>query len=163
MCERCAKGLKTRFSFARSRPPIWRRDGTSRLKQAPAIVPEISLQNPRQVEPVFICAGEGGFVTGVAPAPAVARPRHWRGASPGSILRMMEPPDHNPPIRVGKEAVHELLGRWLPRLAPGAPAWLVVHKHLGGDSLAAWLTGEGYVVTRRASKQGYRVLEVVAR
>jgi 16S rRNA (guanine1207-N2)-methyltransferase len=69
----------------------------------------------------------------------------------------------NPPIRVGKEAVHELLGRWLPRLAPGAPAWLVVHKHLGGDSLAAWLTGEGYVVTRRASKQGYRVLEVVAR
>jgi 16S rRNA (guanine1207-N2)-methyltransferase len=66
----------------------------------------------------------------------------------------------NPPIRVGKAALHELLLAWLPRLAPGASAWLVVHKHLGSDSLAGWLTAEGYQTARRSSRQGYRVLEV---
>jgi len=66
----------------------------------------------------------------------------------------------NPPIRIGKAALHDLLERWLPRLDAGASAWLVVHKHLGGDSLAAWLKAGGWVVDRRASKQGYRILEV---
>lgn len=64
----------------------------------------------------------------------------------------------NPPIRIGKEALHELLERWLGRLAPGGRVLLVVHRHLGGDSLASWLGGRGFVVERRASKQGYRVL-----
>lgn len=68
----------------------------------------------------------------------------------------------NPPIRVGKPALHALLQRWLPRLQPGAPAWLVVQRHLGADSLAAWMTAEGWVVRRVASKQGYRVLRVEA-
>jgi 16S rRNA (guanine1207-N2)-methyltransferase len=68
----------------------------------------------------------------------------------------------NPPIRIGKAALHDLLGRWLARLAAGASAWLVVQRHLGSDSLAAWLAGEGYAVRRRASRQGYRVLEVTA-
>ena len=66
----------------------------------------------------------------------------------------------NPPIRIGKAALHELLGTWLPRLAPGARAWLVVHRHLGSDSLAAWLGGQGWAVSRRASKRGFRILEV---
>ena len=66
----------------------------------------------------------------------------------------------NPPIRVGKEALHQLLKEWLPRLAPGGSADLVVHKNLGSDSLAKWLVGEGYAVVRHASKQGYRVLHV---
>jgi len=35
-----------------------------------------------------------------------------------------------------------------------------VHKNLGSDSLAKWLTSEGYVVQRQASKQGYRILHV---
>ncbi|MCL2395269.1 MAG: class I SAM-dependent methyltransferase [Acidimicrobiaceae bacterium] len=65
----------------------------------------------------------------------------------------------NPPIRIGKEALHELLDGWLARLVPEGRALLVVHRHLGGDSLADWLTGAGWVVARRASKQGYRVLE----
>jgi 16S rRNA (guanine1207-N2)-methyltransferase len=68
----------------------------------------------------------------------------------------------NPPIRIGKAALHELLLTWLPRLAPGASAWLVVHKHLGSDSLAGWLTAEGYPAVRRSSRQGYRLLEVTA-
>jgi 16S rRNA (guanine1207-N2)-methyltransferase len=66
----------------------------------------------------------------------------------------------NPPIRVGKAALHALLLGWLPRLEPGGWAWLVVHRHLGADSLAAWLAGEGWEVTRTASKRGYRILRV---
>jgi 16S rRNA (guanine1207-N2)-methyltransferase len=66
----------------------------------------------------------------------------------------------NPPIRIGKQALHELLGTWLARLTPNGRAWLVVHKHLGSDSLAAWLHDRGFVVDRQASKQGYRVLVV---
>ena len=66
----------------------------------------------------------------------------------------------NPPVRVGKTALHELLSTWLVRLAQGASAWLVVNRHLGSDSLAAWLEEHGWEVTRRASKSGYRVLQV---
>ena len=66
----------------------------------------------------------------------------------------------NPPIRIGKAALHELLSTWLGRLAPDGRAWLVVHKHLGSDSLAAWLGSSGYVVRRLGSRMGYRLLEV---
>jgi 16S rRNA G1207 methylase RsmC len=72
----------------------------------------------------------------------------------------------NPPIRVGKQALHALLLHWLPRLAPGAAAHLVVQRHLGSDSLQRWLDdelgGDGYRVSRRSSAKGYRVLEVLA-
>jgi 16S rRNA G1207 methylase RsmC len=66
----------------------------------------------------------------------------------------------NPPVRVGKALLHELLLRWLPRLAPGASAYLVVQRHLGADSLATWLAAEGWRVQRIKSKKGYRILEV---
>ena len=66
----------------------------------------------------------------------------------------------NPPIRVGKAALHDLLATWLARLAPGAAAHLVIHRNLGSDSLAAWLGASGWTVRRRASRQGYRVLDV---
>lgn len=69
----------------------------------------------------------------------------------------------NPPVRIGKAALRELLAGWLGRLAGGAAAWLVVQRHLGSDSLAAWLAGEGWAVRRVASKRGYRVLEVRGR
>lgn len=68
----------------------------------------------------------------------------------------------NPPVRVGKAALQALLAGWLGRLAPGGSAWLVVHKHLGSDSLARWLTGEGFPTERRRSRMGYRLLEVQA-
>jgi len=68
----------------------------------------------------------------------------------------------NPPIRVGKDELHALLGTWLPRLAAGGTAWLVVARHLGGDSLQAWLAGRGWQVTRHASQKGYRILRVGA-
>jgi 16S rRNA G1207 methylase RsmC len=67
----------------------------------------------------------------------------------------------NPPIRVGKQALHDLLTRWLPRLADGADAWLVVQKNLGSDSLARWITDTlGLQVDREASSKGFRVLRV---
>ncbi len=66
----------------------------------------------------------------------------------------------NPPVRIGNEALHGLLLTWLARLAPGGAAWLVVHKHLGSDSLARWLEAAGWPARRLASRQGYRVLEV---
>lgn len=73
----------------------------------------------------------------------------------------------NPPIRVGKEVLHELLLTWLPRLVPGGQAWLVVSKNLGADSLMAWLAdalathhGEGWSVAKVASAKGFRVIVV---
>ncbi|WP_159806595.1 class I SAM-dependent methyltransferase [Cellulomonas citrea] len=69
----------------------------------------------------------------------------------------------NPPIRIGKAALHELLGRWLPRLAPGGAAHLVVSKNLGADSLQQWIAAElGLPVERVASAKGFRVLRVDA-
>ncbi|HEV2070194.1 MAG TPA: methyltransferase [Acidimicrobiales bacterium] len=69
----------------------------------------------------------------------------------------------NPPVRVGKPALQALLAGWLERLAPGGRAWLVVHKHLGADSLSRWLAGEGFPTERRRSRMGYRLLEVQGR
>jgi len=67
----------------------------------------------------------------------------------------------NPPIRIGKQALHDLLGTWLARLAPGAPGYLVVHRHLGADSLHRWLADTGWDTTRIAARGGYRVLRAV--
>lgn len=69
----------------------------------------------------------------------------------------------NPPIHIGKPALHELLGTWLPRLAPGGRAVLVVQKHLGSDSLQRWLVESGWATERLGSRAGYRLLEVAAR
>lgn len=68
----------------------------------------------------------------------------------------------NPPVRVGKAALHDLLDRWLGRLAPGGRAWLVVRRDLGADSLARHLADTGHPTHRRVSRAGYRVLEVEA-
>ncbi len=67
----------------------------------------------------------------------------------------------NPPIRIGKAGLHELLATWLPRLAPDGSACLVVARNLGADSLGRWLAEEqGYRVARLRSQKGYRLLSV---
>ena len=73
----------------------------------------------------------------------------------------------NPPIRVGKLALHELLMKWLPRLTPGGSAYLVVRKNLGSDSLQRWLTTEleanqpgAFTVGRHGTARGFRLLSV---
>lgn len=69
----------------------------------------------------------------------------------------------NPPIRVGKDELHSLLLLWLPRLAPGGSAWLVVQKNLGSDSLQRWLDtvlDDSFTVTRESTSKSFRILRV---
>jgi len=66
----------------------------------------------------------------------------------------------NPPVRIGKAALHSLLSGWLGRLAPGGQAYLVAGRNLGADSLHRWLAEQGWPVTRRAARSGYRLLQV---
>lgn len=73
----------------------------------------------------------------------------------------------NPPIRIGKAALHNLLATWLPRTAPGGEAHLVVQRNLGADSLAAWITAQrddaGVPwgdVEKVGSAKGFRVLRL---
>lgn len=68
----------------------------------------------------------------------------------------------NPPIRIGKQALHDLLLTWLPRLEVDGVARLVVGKFLGADSLQRWLESEGWACRRTASAKGYRIFEVSA-
>lgn len=69
----------------------------------------------------------------------------------------------NPPIRVGKNSLHEMLNRWIPRMLPSSDAWFVVSRNLGSDSLQKWLGQTfptGYTVTRAGTSRGFRVLKV---
>ena len=99
-----------------------------------------------------LCArnAERAGAQNVVPAEAAAVPDRVRFAAVYS----------NPPVRLGKPALHELLLAWIGRLEPEAVAMLVVQRHLGADSLAAWLAGHGHPVERVRSRGGYRVLEV---
>jgi 16S rRNA G1207 methylase RsmC len=65
----------------------------------------------------------------------------------------------NPPIRIGKHALHELLLTWFARLTPAGRAVMVVGKNLGADSLQRWLGEQGFPTSRLASAKGFRVLE----
>lgn len=69
----------------------------------------------------------------------------------------------NPPIRVGKEVLHDMLRLWLPRLVVGGVAYLVVAKHLGADSLQRWIAAEfeDFEVSRIARNKGFHVIEAV--
>ncbi|MET1044593.1 MAG: methyltransferase [Microbacteriaceae bacterium] len=67
----------------------------------------------------------------------------------------------NPPIRVGKDELHNMLQHWLPRLEHDAEAWMVVAKNLGSDSLHRWLQStfpDDYNFTKAATNKGFRVL-----
>jgi len=69
----------------------------------------------------------------------------------------------NPPIRVGKNVLHDLLEKWIPRLDERSDAWLVVQRNLGADSLQRWIGSTfhpGFTVYRTATSKGYRVLKV---
>lgn len=68
----------------------------------------------------------------------------------------------NPPIRIGKQALHEMLLHWLGRLSGDGVARLVVGKNLGSDSLQRWLIDQGYPTDRVASAKGFRILRAQA-
>lgn len=64
----------------------------------------------------------------------------------------------NPPVRIGKAPLHDMLRTWLARLAPASRACLVMGRNLGADSLHSWLAAQGWPVTRLAARSGYRLL-----
>lgn len=69
----------------------------------------------------------------------------------------------NPPIRVGKEVLHEILLKWLPKLADGAEGYLVVQKNLGADSLHRWLEDslpQDFSTIRVETAKSFRILRV---
>jgi 16S rRNA (guanine1207-N2)-methyltransferase len=104
-------------------------------------------------ERAVLLANENAATLGVADRFAACTPDHVpAGESYEEIWS-------NPPIRIGKDALHDLLLAWLPRLAPGGRAVLVVGKNLGADSLQRWLGERGWPTTRLASAKGFRVLE----
>jgi 16S rRNA (guanine1207-N2)-methyltransferase len=104
--------------------------------------------NRRALGLVEVNAASAG-ITNVRPATPDDVPPHVRFAAIWS----------NPPVRVGKDQLHTLLRTWLARLKPAGPACMVVHKHLGADSLARWLESEGFATRRLRSRMGYRLLE----
>jgi 16S rRNA (guanine1207-N2)-methyltransferase len=81
-----------------------------------------------------------------------------RCVAPGDLPAAVDAIWSNPPIRIGKDALHEMLRGWLTRLH--GQAHLAVGRNLGADSLAAWLTAQGWPVTRLAARSGYRLLQV---
>ena len=70
----------------------------------------------------------------------------------------------NPPIRIGKKALHALMRDYLPRLKEGGSAYLVVQKQLGAESFQRWLTQEfeSFEVSKVANSKGYRVIRAIA-
>ncbi len=82
---------------------------------------------------------------------------HPDAVPPGTRIRILW---SNPPVRIGKDALHDLLSSWLSRLSGDGIAHLVVGKNLGADSLTEWLNGNSYPTRKISSSKGFRVLEV---
>ncbi|MDO5719140.1 MAG: methyltransferase [Actinomycetaceae bacterium] len=66
----------------------------------------------------------------------------------------------NPPVRIGKRALRQMLTAWLQLLSDDGTAWLVVARNLGADSLIKWLNIEGWQARKEHSKKGYRIISV---
>ena len=105
-------------------------------------------------ERALILCRENAEALGVADRVRALRPE---AADPGQRYDQIW---SNPPIRIGKSALHELLLNWLPRLTPTGTARLVVNKNLGADTLQHWLIDQGYRCERAAIGKGFRVLVV---
>jgi 16S rRNA G1207 methylase RsmC len=108
-------------------------------------------------ERALVLANENAEALGVADRFRAVLPDEIDGAASYDAIWS------NPPIRIGKDSLHELLLRWLPRLRPGGAATMVVGKNLGADSLADWLTEQGFPTAKLSSAKGFRVLETQGR
>jgi 16S rRNA (guanine1207-N2)-methyltransferase len=116
-------------------------------------VPDAEVWGVDVNERAVLLAGENAEALGVAD--------RYTAVTPGEVPEdvVFDEIWSNPPIRVGKQALHELLLTWLPRLAPGGRAVMVVGKNLGADSLQRWLADQGFPTRRLSSAKGFRVLE----
>ena len=118
-----------------------------------ALVPDVVVTGVDVNERAVLLANENAAALGVADRfTALVPDAVGAGATYDEIWS-------NPPIRIGKEALHALLLRWLPHLAPGGRAVLVVGKHLGADSLQRWLGEQGWPTERIGGAKQFRVLE----
>lgn len=106
--------------------------------------------NPRARELTEINTHNAGFTVNVV--------------SPEEALEAIKRPIDllwsNPPIRIGKKELHELLTTWVSRLADDGHAYFVVQKNLGADSLQSWMRTRGWGCEKIASSKGFRVFEV---
>jgi 16S rRNA (guanine1207-N2)-methyltransferase len=118
-----------------------------------ALVPDAEVTGVDVNERAVLLANENAASLGLT---------NYRATTPEHAMGEYDEIWSNPPIRIGKQALHELLLTWLPQLVPGGRAVMVVGKNLGGDSLQRWLTEQGYPTTRIASTKGFRVLETRA-
>ncbi|MEK9577838.1 MAG: methyltransferase [Aquiluna sp.] len=68
----------------------------------------------------------------------------------------------NPPIRIGKENLHDLLRTYMSRLNPTGDAYLVVQKQLGAESLQRWIAQQWpeREVTKVENSKGFRVIRI---
>ncbi|MFN8191445.1 MAG: methyltransferase [Nocardioidaceae bacterium] len=115
-------------------------------------VPEATVTAVDVNERAVLLANENAAALGVTDRYRATTPEATAEASYDEIWS-------NPPIRIGKQALHDLLLTWLARLTPDGRAVMVVGKNLGGDSLQRWLGEQGWPTTRLASAKGFRVLE----
>lgn len=118
---------------------------------------QLVVDNARRLGLANVTVAEPDTVLGSSDVADTSTPTGSRAATTFDVIWS------NPPIKVGKAALHQMLNTWLPRLSMNGVAVLVVHKNLGSDSLATWLTGRGWSVRRLASRQGYRVLVITRR
>ncbi len=113
----------------------------------------------------------GACVVAVDPNARARELTSGNAATNGATITTLHPDDvpsdmtvdliwSNPPIRIGKAALHDLLKQWLPRLSDNGLAVFVVNRHLGADSLHRWLENEGWLVNRLGSRAGFRLLAV---
>ncbi|MBV7363850.1 methyltransferase [Actinomycetaceae bacterium TAE3-ERU4] len=66
----------------------------------------------------------------------------------------------NPPVRVGKEQMRQILSSWLRLLRPSGRAYLVIGNNLGAKPTINWLNESGYRAEKLKSKKGFSLIEV---
>lgn len=107
--------------------------------------------NERALELTQRNAKRAGF------SPAVFTPEDALEALQGREIRLIW---SNPPVRIGKESLHELLTTWIGKLADDGVAYIVVQRNLGADSLRSWMLEQGWGCVKVGSAKGFRVFAV---
>lgn len=126
-------------------------------------IPVLSAQHPDGGAVTAVDVNERAVLLANSNAAALGVQDRFIATTPDDLPRPMSFDEiwSNPPIRIGKQALHELLLTWLPQLRSGGRAVMVVGKNLGADSLQRWLTDQGFPTRRVGSSKGFRVLEAI--